>query len=143
MVTKYVNQLKRTPRALMSGSSFREQSLQHVKISEATVAVEAAKAILHGACKEIVEILYAEELPSDEQRAKYRAVGAYAGKLAFQAANLIWDAAGGRGVYMKNPIARAYRDLCTATRHFTHSFDVNGTTHGRLRAGLTMDNAAL
>ena len=70
-------------------------------------------------------------------------MGAYAGKLAFQAANLIWDAAGARGVYMKNPIARAYRDLCTATRHFTHSFDVNGTTHGRVRAGLATDNAAL
>ena len=143
MVSSYVNQIQRTPRALMSGSSFREQSLQHVKISEATMAVESAKALLHSACKEIMEILSREELPSDEQRAKYRAVGAYAGKLAFQAANLIWDAAGARGVYMKNPIARAYRDLCTATRHFTHSFDVNGTTHGRVRAGLATDNAAL
>ncbi len=49
----------------------------------------------------------------------------------------------GHDVYIKNPISRADRDLCTAMRHLTHSFDVNGTTHDRLRAALTMDNAAL
>lgn len=142
IVRDYVEQVKSRV-ALMSGQGLHEQVLQHTKISEATMAVEAAKALLHRNCDEIMQIIEAGALPSPEQRTKYRAAGAYAGKLAFQAANLIWDAGGGRGVYMNNPIARAYRDICTATRHFTHMWDVNGATHGRVRVGLPLDNPAL
>ncbi len=142
IVRDYVEQVKSRV-ALMSGQGLKDQVLQHTKISEATIAVEAAKALLYRNCDEIMRILGAGDLPTHEQRTKYRAAGAYAGKLAFQAANLIWDAGGGRGVYMNNPIARAYRDMCTATRHFTHSWDVNGATHGRVRVGLPLDNPAL
>ena len=66
-----------------------------------------------------------------------------AGQLAFDAANLVWEAEGGRGVYMKNPVARTYRDLCTATRHMTHSWDLNGGLDGRVRLGLPLDNPSL
>ncbi len=142
IVRDYVEQVKSRV-ALMSGQGLHDQVLQHTRISEATIAVEAAKALLYRNCDEIMQILGAGDLPTHEQRTKYRAAGAYAGKLAFQAANLIWDAGGGRGVYMNNPIARAFRDMCTATRHFTHSWDVNGATHGRVRVGLPLDNPAL
>lgn len=142
IVRDYVEQVKDRV-ALMSGTALRDQALQHTKISEATMAVEAAKALLLRNCDEIMQILESGGLPSYEQRAKYRAAGAYAGKLAFQAANLIWDAGGGRGVYMTNPIARAYRDICTTTRHFTHIWDTNGATHGRVKVGLPIDNPAL
>ena len=142
IVRDYVEQVK-SRKALMSGKGLHDQALQHTKISEATMAVEAAKALLLANCNEIMQLLEAGDLPTQEQRTKYRAAGAYAGKLAFQAANLIWDAGGGRGVYMNNPIARAYRDMCTATRHFTHSWDVNGATHGRVKVGLPTDNPAL
>ncbi len=134
IVRDYVEQVKSRV-ALMSGQGLHDQVLQHTKISEATIAVEAAKALLYRNCDEIMQILEAGDLPTHEQRTKYRAAGAYAGKLAFQAANLIWDAGGGRGVYMNNPIARAYRDMCTATRHVTHNWDVNGATHGRVSVG--------
>ncbi len=142
IVRDYVEQVKSRV-ALMSGQGLHDQVLQHTKISEASIAVEAAKALLYRNSDEIMQILEAGDLPTHEQRTKYRAAGAYAGKLAFQAANLIWDAGGGRGVYMNNPIARAYRDMCTATRHFTHSWDINGATHGRVRVGLPLDNPAL
>ncbi len=142
IVRDYIEQVKSRV-ALMSGQGLHDNALQHTKIAEATLAVEAAKALLHTNCDEIMRLLKAGDLPSPEQRTKYRAAGAYAGKLAFQAANLVWDAGGGRGVYMNNPIARAYRDMCTATRHFTHSWDVNGATHGRVRVGLPLDNPAL
>lgn len=142
MVREYVGQVEDRV-ALMTGRALHGQALQHTKVSEAALAVEAAKALLYRTCDEIMRVLESGGLPSDERRAGYRAAGAYAGKLAFQAANLIWDAGGGRGVYLHNPIARAYRDLCTTTRHFTHSWDVNGATHGRTLVGLPTDNPAL
>ena len=57
--------------------------------------------------------------------------------------NAIWDAEGARGVYLKNHIAREYRNLCTATRHVTHNWDGNAAAHGRVKLGLPLDNPSL
>jgi 3-hydroxy-9,10-secoandrosta-1,3,5(10)-triene-9,17-dione monooxygenase len=116
---------------------------QHIKIAEAAASLEAARAVLYTNCDEIMATLEAGRLPTDEERAKYRCIGAFAGRLAFNAANAIWDAGGARGVYLSNPIARAYRDLCAAMRHFTHNWDVNAATHGRAKLGLPLDNPSL
>ncbi len=129
--------------ALMSGQAHLDQPTQHVRLSRAAMSVDAAKALLHRNCDEIMTIVASDRLPSDAERTRFRAAGAMAGHLAFEAANLIWEAEGGRGVYMKNPVARSYRDLCTATRHMTHSWDLNGGLDGRVRLGLPMDNPSL
>lgn len=133
----------RTRVALMSGQAHLDQPTQHIRLSKATMCVDAAKAVLHRNCDEIMQILASDRLPTNEERTKFRAAGAMAGDLAFQAANLVWDAEGGRGVYMSNPVARTYRDLCTSTRHMTHSWDLNGSAHGRVRLGLPLDNPSL
>jgi 3-hydroxy-9,10-secoandrosta-1,3,5(10)-triene-9,17-dione monooxygenase len=142
LVRDYTEHAK-TRVALMSGQAHIDQPTQHVRLSKAVMSVEAAQAILHRNCDEIMAILASDRLPTNEERTKFRAAGAMAGSLAFDAAQLIWDAEGGRGVYMKNPVARAYRDLCTATRHMTHSWDLNGGLHGRVRLGLPLDNPSL
>ena len=90
-----------------------------------------------------MSVLDSGALPDNEQRTRYRCVAAYAGKLAFAAANAIWDAEGGRGVYLKNRIGREYRNLCTATRHVTHNWDFNAASHGRVKLGLSLDNPSL
>jgi hypothetical protein len=33
--------------------------------------------------------------------------------------------------------------MATATRHFTHNWDLNGAAYGRLLLGLPIDNPAL
>ena len=142
LVRDYVEHAK-TRVALMSGQAHLEQTTQHVRISRATMMVEAAKALLHQNCDALMAILEAGDLPNDEQRAHYRAAGTYAGNLAFDAANVIWDAEGGRGVYLDNPVGRSYRDLCAASRHMTHNWDLNGATHGRVRLGLPLGNPSL
>jgi len=128
---------------LMSGEAHLAQTTQHIRISRATMMVEAAKALLHQNCAAIMAVLEAGDVPTDEQRAHYRAAGTYAGHLAFEAANVIWDAEGGRGVYLENPVGRGYRDLCAASRHMTHNWDLNGATHGRARLGLPLGNPSL
>ena len=142
MVRDYTEHAK-TRVALMSGKAHIDQTTQHVRLSKAAASVEAAKALLHRNCEEIMRIVATDRLPSAAERTKFRAAGTMAGSLAFDAANLIWDAEGGRAVYMKNPVARAYRDLCTATRHMTHNWDLNGGLDGRVRMGLPLDNPSL
>jgi len=142
MLIDYLEEAKKRI-ALMSGQDTRSSMSQQIKVAEAGAALEAARAILYATCDEIMALLEAGKLPSDEQRTRYRSFAAYAGKLAFAAANAIWDADGARGVYLKNHLGREYRNLCTATRHVTHNWDVNAATHGRVKLGLPLDNPAL
>ena len=142
MLTDYIDEAKKRV-ALMSGQETRSLMSQHIKVAEATASLETARAALYSICDEIMTLLEAAMLPTDEQRSRYRCIAAFGGKLVFAAANAIWDAEGARAVYMRNHIARAYRDLCTATRHFTHNWDVNATTHGRVKLGLPLDNPSL
>ena len=130
-------------KALMSGKVSRLEVPQHLKVAEAAVCVDSAHAIARGICDEIVAHAQAGTLPSDEERTKYRAHGAFIGRQAWRAANVIWDAVMGRGVYENNPIERSYRDMCAASRHFTHNWDVNGVSYGRVLLGLPLDNPSL
>jgi alkylation response protein AidB-like acyl-CoA dehydrogenase len=130
-------------KALMSGKVSRLEVSHQLKIAEAAVCVDSAKAIARGVCDEIVAHAQAGTLPSDEERTRYRAHGAFIGRQAWRSANVMWDAVMGRGVYENNPIERSYRDMCAATRHFTHNWDVNGVSYGRVILGLSLDNPSL
>lgn len=142
MLIDYLEEAKKRV-ALMSGQQTRSSMSQQIKVAEAGAALEAARALLYATCDEIMAVLEAGKLPTDEQRTRYRSFAAYAGKLAFAAANTIWDADGARGVYLKNHVGREYRNLCTSTRHVTHNWDGNAAAHGRVKLGLPLDNPAL
>ena len=142
MVEEYVDRAK-TRVALMSGKADLEASTQHVRIARASALVDAAKAVLYRNCDEIMAVLESGRLPIDEERTKFRAAGTLAGNLAFDAAGIVWDAIGGRGAYLSNPLSLCYRDLCTASRYMTHNWDLNGGSRGRVRLGLPLDNPSL
>jgi len=129
--------------ALMSGKVTRNEVPQHLKVAEAAVCLAAARSLARTTCDEIMGHASDGTQPTDEQRTKYRAQGAFIGRTAWRCANVIWDAVMGRGVYESNPIARSYRDMSAATRHFTHHWEVNGAAYGRLRLGLPIDNPSL
>ena len=130
-------------KALMSGKVTRNEVPQHLKVAEAAVCLAAARAIARVTCDEIVTHAIEGTMPTSEQRTKYRAQANFVGLQAWRSANAIWDAAMGRGVYESNPLARSYRDMSAATRHFTHNWDVNGAAYGRVRLGLPIDNPSL
>jgi hypothetical protein len=124
----------------MSGQETRSLMSQHSRWQKPPLRWKPLEQPSIPYVTKIMSLLEAAMLPTDEQRSRYRCIAAFAGKLLFAAANAIWDAEGARAAYMKNHIARAYRDLCTATRHFTHDWDVNATTYGRVKLGLPLDN---
>ncbi len=129
--------------ALMSGKVTRNEVPQHLKVAEAAVCLTAAHAIARTTCDEIMCHAIDGTSPTNEQRTKYRAQANFVGLQAWRSANVIWDAAMGRAVYESNPLARSYRDMSAATRHFTHNWDVNGAAYGRVRLGLPIDNPSL
>lgn len=129
--------------ALMSGKVTRNEVPQHLKVAEAAVCLTTARAIARTTCDEIMSHATDGTLPTNEQRTKYRAQANFVGLQAWRSANAIWDAAMGRAVYESNPLARSYRDMSAATRHFTHNWDINGAAYGRVRLGLPIDNPSL
>ena len=133
----------RTRAAHYSGQRLAELSTIHVKVAEARAAVATARRIYLANCDEATAIADGGALPDAEARARYRAEGAFAARLCCQAVDLITAASGGGGVYDRNPLSRAFRDIHAGTAHITQTWDPNAVTYGRLSLGLETDNPLL
>jgi len=129
--------------ATMSGGGLASYTTQHVKVASALSAVAAARLLIYGACDEVSAIVAAGREATDEERTRFRAHSAYAGKLMMEAVSTVWDAGGGAQIYDTNPISRLFRDSSVANRHITMSWDANAAAHGRVMMGLPIDNPAL
>lgn len=129
--------------ALVSRQKVGGYPMQQVKVAEASAAIAAARHLLSAICEEAGDIASRNDLPSSEQRAKYRSHAAFAGRLAARAVELLWDAGASSSVYSDNPMSRIYRDIGVAGRHFTQNWDVNGSTHGRVLMGLELGDPTL
>jgi 3-hydroxy-9,10-secoandrosta-1,3,5(10)-triene-9,17-dione monooxygenase len=127
----------------MTGQESLDQSVNHLKVAEASAALRAAQSLLAADCEEMMALAEAGVTPSDLSRSSYRSNAAFAGKLATQAATIVWDLAGARGAYEPNPIGRAWRDISVAGRHMTQKWDLNGIEHGRAAMGLALTNPSL
>lgn len=141
-VAAYVEHARRRT-ALMTGRAMTDLGTQHVKVAEATVSVETARLLMYAACDEAQRIAEARQLPDDETRTRWRCQAAFAGRLVMNAVNLVWEAGGGASLYDKNPISRGFRDVASATRHTTQTWDLNASMHGRVKLGLPLDNPAI
>jgi 3-hydroxy-9,10-secoandrosta-1,3,5(10)-triene-9,17-dione monooxygenase len=129
--------------ATMSGGAMANYPTQQVKVAHALSAISAARKLMLGICDDVMGVLDAGREATDEERTRFRSEAAYAGRLATEAVNLVWDAGGGAGVYDSHPLSRLFRDTSAANRHITMSWDVNASAHGRVALGLPIDNPAL
>ena len=90
-----------------------------------------------------MEIAAAGGVPTMEQKARYRRDGAFAVKLSTHAVDLLFGATGGGGLYDRNPISRAFRDIHAVSAHITQTWEVNATIYGRVMLGLDPENPTL
>lgn len=118
------------------------QNIQ-IKVAEASASVEAAELIMRSDCNESMEIAARGEAPDPLSKAKFRRNGAYSANLCADAVDTIFKMSGGGGIYTKNPLSRAWRDVHAACAHIAFNMDVAGTTYGRLALGLETDNKVL
>ncbi len=114
-----------------------------IKVAEAAAAIDAAELVMHADCQESMEIAARGEAPDLETKAKFRRNGAYSVNLCVEAVNKLFQSSGGGGIYDRNPIARAFRDIHAARAHIAFNMDVAGTTYGRIVFGLGSDNRVL
>jgi 3-hydroxy-9,10-secoandrosta-1,3,5(10)-triene-9,17-dione monooxygenase len=142
MVETYLTQ-SRGRVAAMSGGAVTSYTTQHVKVAQAITAIGTARILMHETCDLVMAILAEGREPTDQERTQFRCNATFAGQMANQAVNAIWDAGGGASIYDRNPLSRLFRDSSAASRHITMNWDVNAAAFGRVALGLPIDNPAL
>ena len=114
-----------------------------IKVAEAAAAVDAAELMMRADCAESMDIAATGGPPDDLTKAKFRRNGAFTVNLCVDAVNALFQSSGGGGIYDRNPISRAFRDIHAARAHIAFNMDVAGTTYGRIAFGLGSDNRVL
>ncbi len=129
--------------ATISGGAVASYTTQQVKVAEAQTAVLTARRLLHSVCDEAQAVVDAGRVTSKEDRARYRALATYAGRLSASAVNLVLEAGGGSVIYDRDPLSRCVSDMIVANRHTTQNWDVNASTYGRVLLGLPIGDVTL
>jgi len=126
-----------------SGRRLADLANLQLKVGEASALADTAEALMLKGCDEAQSLIESGGTPSIEQKARWRRDGAYAASLCTEAVNLVFAATGGGGIYLDQPIQRAFRDVQAANAHYALSWDVNGTQWGRIALGLPAEPVML
>lgn len=133
----------RSKTSAYTGAKVGDFQAVQIKIAEAAAAIDAAGRIMRGNTAEAMAYAERGEVPDLSTKAKYRRDGAWSVGLCVDAVDQISRLSGGGGIYLRNPVQRAFRDVHAVAAHIAFNMDVAGTTYGRVAIGLPCDNPTL
>ena len=133
----------RSKTSAYTGAKVGDFQAVQIKIAEAAAAIDAAGRIMRGNTAEAMAYAERGEVPGLLAKAKYRRDGAWSVGLCVDAVDRISRLSGGGGIYLRNPVQRAFRDVHAVAAHIAFNMDVAGTTYGRVAIGLPCDNPTL
>jgi 3-hydroxy-9,10-secoandrosta-1,3,5(10)-triene-9,17-dione monooxygenase len=136
---EYFMETMRTRTSYYTGRNLADFVTLQIHLAEATAITDAARAVMLSDCDEATRIVTAGQMPSLEQRARYRRDGAHAATLCTRAVDVLFQATGGGAIYARNPLQRAFRDIHAANAHYVLNWDINGAMFGRVLLGLSPD----
>ena len=110
--------------------------LVQVRLAEAAVEVDAARALLRCAIREILSKAQRGEEFTNLDRARYGRDKNFATKLCVQAVNRLFEASGGRAISESEAIQRFHRDVNAGSHHQGLSWDAAAEDFGRQALGL-------
>jgi alkylation response protein AidB-like acyl-CoA dehydrogenase len=118
------------------GMAMAEFATVQLRFAEASAAVETAEMILLTDLKNAMQKLRAGEEITVAHRIRCRRNQAYATKLALEAVEALNASTGGYGLFLTNPVQRAWRDVNAVARHVSLNWDAVGTMYGQHAFGL-------
>ena len=119
-----------------SGQKTAEFALQQAKLAESSVEVDAARLIMDRDAKEVADRARRGDVPSLEDRVRFRRDQGYVAKLCAQSANRLFEASGGNVLFEGRNFARFHRDILAANHHPAVVWDTVAEQYGRVRMGL-------
>jgi len=119
-----------------TGERMAEMEGIQLRVAEAEAEVHAARPIMQEDGREVFAGARRHEMPTLEDRPRYRHNRAYVAKLCVGAVNRVFEASGGHALYDSSPIQRFHRDAHAASHHSGLSWDTVAEQYGRIRLGL-------
>jgi 3-hydroxy-9,10-secoandrosta-1,3,5(10)-triene-9,17-dione monooxygenase len=123
-------------RDLRSGSQVGEDPAMQMRLSESAAEIDAAYNRIRDNFSEMYGLACAgNEIPL-ARRARYRWDFAKAVEWSLRAIDRLMEASGGRGIFLDNPIQRAWRDVHAIRAHAGNNPDRAAAVFGRSEFGL-------
>jgi 3-hydroxy-9,10-secoandrosta-1,3,5(10)-triene-9,17-dione monooxygenase len=113
-----------------------EDPFVQLRLAEAAAAVDAARDRLLRCFADMMQLVGAgQEIPLGH-RARYRWEAAHAVAWSVQAVDRLFEASGGRAIFLNNPIQRAWRDVHAMRAHAGNNADKASAIFARSEFGL-------
>ena len=128
----------RTTRGAVAGGNRRMAELTTVqlRVAEASACIDAARLMMFRDLAEAAAMAERGEPVSLDVRLRNRRDQAFCVRLAIQAIDALFLAAGGQGLFLDHPLQRFWRDAHAAASHISLNWDSAGSMFGQYLLGL-------
>jgi 3-hydroxy-9,10-secoandrosta-1,3,5(10)-triene-9,17-dione monooxygenase len=123
-------------------SRVAEDPFVQFRLAEAAAAVDTARDRLLRCFADMMQRACAGREISLTHRARYRWEAAHAVALSVQAVDRLFEASGGRAIFLNNPIQRAWRDVHAMRAHAGNNPEKMAAIFGRSEFGLPPQDLA-
>lgn len=123
-------------RRMQSGAKVADEPTTQLRIGEAAAEIDAAWTLLGRDCAEVHVRASAGEVPSVEERHRWRRNDAFAGNLCVRAVDRLMALQGAYGNAEKSPMQRFRRDIQAVASHIALAWDAQGANYGRVALDL-------
>jgi alkylation response protein AidB-like acyl-CoA dehydrogenase len=128
----------RTTRGAVAGGNRRMAELTTVqmRVAEASACIDAARLLMFRDLAEAFETAARGEPIGVDVRLRNRRDQAFCVRLLVGAIDALFLAAGGQGLFLEQPLQRAWRDAHAAASHISLNWDSTGSMYGQFMLGL-------
>jgi alkylation response protein AidB-like acyl-CoA dehydrogenase len=129
-----VEQMKSRSAAL--GQPLVELQSLHLHIAEAAAEIDSARLLMERDLSAAMAAMRSGRELTLAEKARNRRDQAYIAKICRRAVDRLFGTVGAKGMYLDQVAQRKFRDMCAVSAHIITSWDMAGTTYGRVALGL-------
>ena len=107
-----------------------------LRVAEASACIDAARLMLYRDLAEAAALAARGEAVGIDVRLRNRRDQSFCARLAIQAIDALFLAAGGQGLFLDHPLQRFWRDAHAAASHISLNWDSTGSMYGQYLLGL-------
>jgi resorcinol 4-hydroxylase (FADH2) len=107
-----------------------------LRVGDAAASIDAARLLVARDCRDIMETVSAGRELTVEQRARNKGDLGFAAQLSVRAADRLFEAGGGAGLFSHARVQRFWRDVHAGAMHISMNWDAVGALYGRIALGL-------